>query len=73
MPVGTFTQISAGGDHSCGLRADGSAVCWGGNYFGGATAPTGSFTQISAGWDHTCALRADGSAVCWGELVTPEP
>jgi hypothetical protein len=28
-PAGAFTQISAGNYHTCGLRADGFAVCWG--------------------------------------------
>ena len=24
-----FTQISAGEEHTCGLRTDGSVICWG--------------------------------------------
>ena len=32
MPVGvTFTAISAGQDHSCGLTAQGAIYCWGWN------------------------------------------
>ena len=61
-----FSQVSAGGWHSCGLRADGAAVCWGDNGSGQADAPEGDFKQISAGGLHSCGLRADGTAVCWG-------
>jgi len=28
-PPGAFTQISVGWIHVCGLRPDGSVVCWG--------------------------------------------
>ena len=75
-----FTSISSGYTHTCGLRADGVAVCWG-------LVSTGSssllkddrFTYVSVGRYHTCGVRDDkrddlivvvGSqpevAVCWG-------
>jgi hypothetical protein len=28
-PAGTFIQISSGGEHACGLRANGFVACWG--------------------------------------------
>ena len=65
-PSGSFTQVSAGDSHSCGIRTGGSVVCWGHNGSGLATAPDGSFTQVSAGSSHSCGLRSDGSVVCWG-------
>ena len=65
-PGGSFTQVSAGVWHSCGLRSDGSVVCWGNSNDGQATPPGGSFTQVSAGRGHSCGLRSDGSVVCWG-------
>jgi alpha-tubulin suppressor-like RCC1 family protein len=62
-----LAQIDAGGEHTCGLDADGSIVCWGRNNFDQATSPAGSgYTQLSAGGHHNCALRPDGSAICWG-------
>ncbi len=61
-----FASISAGAAHSCGIRADRTAVCWGDNYYGQADAPAGTFTAISAGPGHSCGIRADNTAVCWG-------
>jgi|GEM_PF-6496165 len=62
----TFTQVTGLGWHTCGLRPDGSVVCWGWNDYDQATPPGGSFTQVSAGGAHTCGLRSDRSVECWG-------
>ena len=48
-PAGTFTQVSAGMYHTCGVRTDGTLACWGNNNSGQATPPGGTFTQVSAG------------------------
>jgi alpha-tubulin suppressor-like RCC1 family protein len=74
----TFSAISAGGDHTCGLTP-GKSYCWGRNADGqlgdgtttGRLTPdsvTGGFTfsAISAGGAHTCALTTGGVAYCWG-------
>ena len=62
------TAMSAGRwFHSCGIRSDGTAVCWGDNEYGRANAPPGTFTAISAGNVRTCGIRSDGTVVCWGE------
>ena len=62
-----LTSISTGWVHSCGLREDGTAVCWGSNQGGKASPPAGEkFVSVEAGTSHSCGLRADGAAVCWG-------
>ena len=67
-PEGEFLDVAAGRFHACGLRADGSVVCWGSSGEGQATSPGGEFAAISAGEYHTCGLRPGGAAVCWGEI-----
>src|SRR5690606_29416051 len=75
-----YQAISAGGDHTCALRTDGAAVCWGSNYTGqlgngsatDAPSPTPvagatAFTSIRAGLWHSCALDGSGAAWCWGD------
>ena len=75
----TFTAISAGADHTCGLSPAGAAYCWGHGGHGrlgtGDTAyhlvpePVAggfTFTDITAGADHTCGLTPAGAAYCWG-------
>ncbi len=62
-----YTQIAAGADHTCGLRSDGSVVCWGSDEHGQLRAPADErFAAISAGGLYTCGLRSDGTPVCWG-------
>jgi len=63
----TFTQVSAGNAHTCGVRTTGSVRCWGYNYYGQATPPLGSFTSVSAGRYHTCGVKTDGTVACWGD------
>ena len=62
-----FVSIGVGGAHTCGLREDGTAVCWGSNRHG-QSSPPGSeqFVSIDVGYSHTCGLRGDGTVVCWG-------
>ena len=68
----SFSAVSTGVVHSCGLRTNGEIACWGsnsdgqGNYLGQATPPVGRFSAVSAGGEHTCGLRTSGEVACWG-------
>ena len=43
--AGTYTSVAAGTVHTCGLAPDGTALCWGGNWFGAL----GDGTSTAAG------------------------
>jgi hypothetical protein len=80
-------DVGVGYDHVCALRANGTVVCWGDNFYGqlgngdlsGADkhVPTAVSTisgvkQISVGGSVTCALLADSKVSCWGFADTGE-
>ena len=83
-----YVAVSAGGRHTCAIRASDSAIaCWGANGYryydpeagevriqetGLTDAPDGSYTAVSAGTDHNCAIREDKTLACWGESPTEE-
>ncbi|MYE76931.1 MAG: hypothetical protein F4232_11095, partial [Acidimicrobiaceae bacterium] len=46
-PEGTFTAVTTGKWHSCGLRTDATITCWGWNAYGQTDAPSGTFTAIT--------------------------
>jgi alpha-tubulin suppressor-like RCC1 family protein len=75
----TFTAVTAGYFHSCGIGTDNVSYCWGANgqgELGNAVSNnvpepipvSGShtFVSISAGRSHSCGLTATGAAYCWG-------
>lgn len=72
---GGAIALASGDHHSCGIRDDGEAVCWGPGPAGREfPPPPGPFIALSAGMEITCGLRADGTAACWGanaETMTP--
>lgn len=64
-----ITKIAAGNSHSLVLKADGTIVGLGDNYFGQATPPAGHY--------HGLALKSDGAIICWGrnnygQTISPE-
>ena len=77
----TFTQLTAGGYHTCGIDTAGAAYCWGRDFYGQvgdgddgqadeftplAVADNHTFTQLTAGGYHTCGIDTSGKAWCWG-------
>jgi alpha-tubulin suppressor-like RCC1 family protein len=75
-----FRQVSAGGDHTCGVTTDDRAFCWGHNHQGQlgdgtfrnrlVPVPVDAgglqFRRVSAGGSHTCGVTTDNRAFCWG-------
>jgi alpha-tubulin suppressor-like RCC1 family protein len=74
LPAGVtgFTNLAAGGFHTCGIANTGTTYCWGvvvdGDALMPVTQPAGvsSFARLTAGIDHTCALTSTGAGYCWG-------
>lgn len=62
-----FASASAGGDHTCWVRATGAVACWGDNSEGQSTTPGSLFASVSAGGLHTCGVRESGAVACWPE------
>lgn len=80
-PSHKFVELSAGGDHTCGRKADKSVWCWGLNdklQLGVSDIPSSlvpvavpgasNFTSIDAGGSHTCGL-VDGPDLGYGNYV----
>lgn len=64
----TFTQVSAGRSHTCGVASDGSAYCWGDGAYGALGA--GAQGQCSYYSNHAECLRFDPIAVSGGLRFT---
>ena len=76
------TNITASYYHTCAVLSDGTAACWGANWYGqlgnghnssntpvavtGGALAGKTVTNITAGYAHTCAVLSDGTAACWG-------
>ncbi len=65
-PSGKFKQLSAGFEHTCGLRVSGKITCWGDNAVEQTAPPGDLFKQVAAGMYHSCGVRPDGAVICWG-------
>ena len=68
MTPTTFVSVTSGKFHTCALRSDAVALCWGRGFgIGQISPPRGEqFASISSGGFHTCGVRNDDSIVCWG-------
>ncbi len=44
--MGNFASVSAGYEHTCGVRADGSVACWGRAQEGQTLPPEGKFASV---------------------------
>jgi len=67
-PTSGLVQVTVGAVHACGLKTDGTAVCWAtGDFYDQPKPPEAKLKVISAGGNHTCGLRTDGTLICWGE------
>jgi alpha-tubulin suppressor-like RCC1 family protein/endonuclease/exonuclease/phosphatase family metal-dependent hydrolase len=77
---GAVARVSAGGQHSCEIRGDGSLWCWGSNVYGqlgngrqgpGVNSPervgTGTdWRKVSADGHDTCGIKSNQNLFCWG-------
>lgn len=71
---GPFQALAVGPYHTCVLRLDGAAACYGRNWhYQSAPLPESAFTQIAAGLNHSCGIRHDGVLECWGSGVKARP
>jgi len=74
-----WLAVSAGGYHTCGIKADHSLWCWGANTYGqlgiannvNKSVPTRvgtatNWNSVTSGRFHTCALTTTGTRNCWG-------
>jgi hypothetical protein len=72
-PSEALSALAVGAAHACGVRSDGSLVCWGtpGGTPSVLSPPTGQFVDVKVEDASDCALRGDGSIACWGSWDVP--
>ena len=68
----TFTMLAPGRNHTCGLHADGSVLCWGEkDSFNNQPLSEGPFKSVISANGFWCALENDGTPNCWGSYYEP--
>jgi alpha-tubulin suppressor-like RCC1 family protein len=80
----SFSQITAGGHHSCALSENGAAYCWGTNDYGQLGMGEGiavkhvpdlvslssvTLKTIDGRGSQVCALSSAGLPYCWGDSI----
>lgn len=69
-PSGAYKAISAGENHICGIKTNGSLACSGtASVIDTAvlTPPAGTtYTHIGSGMDYSCAKNSSNRLTCWG-------
>ena len=66
-PSEKFTQIAcSNGEHSVGIKEDGTLITWGHELKEHNHSPEGKFTQIACGTTHSVGIREDRTVVTWG-------
>ena len=66
---GAWVSVSVGGNQSCGIKEDGTILCWGGQYESELCPPEEPFQQVSVGARHACGVTTDQRALCWGQEI----
>jgi alpha-tubulin suppressor-like RCC1 family protein len=72
LPASGFSQISAGGEHSCAI-GDGQLWCWGAKEaigqdvsFMERVGTLADWSEVSAGKSHTCGISTSMGLLCFG-------
>ncbi|QZY29126.1 RCC1 domain-containing protein [Nocardioides coralli] len=83
-----WASIEASHIHTCAVKTDHTAWCWGNNRLGqlgnGAVSNTGhplpiqvgtdaDWASVTTGYNFTCGLKLSGDLYCWGEGYGPIP
>jgi hypothetical protein len=72
-PADAFAALVAGLETTCGLREDGSVVCWGNDDLGATDVPEGvAFERLAVGYNanyggsNFCGVTPEQAIRCWG-------
>jgi alpha-tubulin suppressor-like RCC1 family protein len=73
LPPGGFSQVAAGGEHSCAI-GDGQLWCWGDpeavgqdKSFMERIGTLDDWTEVSAGQNHVCGISTSMGILCFGK------